>query len=180
VQLTRYLSLVDITVAGVVAVAVFLPPRPVEAVPAADVSDEARWSLAAAEARWLAHGDDGAAAAELSRRLREARHIDWAVEVPLETAASPHARDRWRALVAASAAYDERLDVEKALELAQQALALCAEPANGCPAWEAVRVQFYAQQLEAGVKSGIDPRQDPKGFRRASGQALRPIRVIEP
>ena len=36
---------------------------------------------------------------------------------------------------------------------------------------------LYQQHLDAGVKSGIDPRRDPKGFRAAGEAGLRSIRL---
>ena len=39
-------------------------------------------------------------------------------------------------------------------------------------------MQFYQASLDAGVKSGIDPHKDPKGFRRAATSALRQGRLI--
>ena len=38
-------------------------------------------------------------------------------------------------------------------------------------------VSLYQQHLAAGIKSGIDPRIDPKGFREAGEAALRSIRL---
>jgi hypothetical protein len=38
-------------------------------------------------------------------------------------------------------------------------------------------MRLYQQHLDAGVKSGIDPRRDPKGFRAAGEAGLRSIRL---
>jgi len=181
VRITAYLSLVDLTVAVVVAVAVLLPPRPQHAVAAARGDADAQWSLARAEARLLAQPGDAAVAVDLSRRLREARLLDWAIEAPalaVEDAGPSPAR--WRAMLATSAAFAERLDVEQAYAWAQEALEVCATAGTACPSWEEVRVQLYARHLEGGIRSGIDPKKDPDGFRRAGEQTLRQIRLADP
>lgn len=180
-RITAYLSLVDLTVAVVVAIAVLLPPRPQEAAAAAKVDADAQWALARTEARLLAQPGDPTAAVELSRRLREAKLLDWAIEVP-ELAVRDAGEDpaRWRAMLATSAAYAERLDVDKAFAWADQALRTCAQAGAACPSWEQVRVELYARHLEGGIKSGIDPRKDPDGFRRAGEQTLRQIRLQSP
>jgi hypothetical protein len=69
-----------------------------------------------------------------------------------------------------------------ALDYANRALAACdqAREAGGqaaCPSWEEVRMRLYHQHLDAGVKSGINPRQDPKGFRAAGESGIRQIRL---
>ena len=89
---------------------------------------------------------------------------------------------RWRALLAASVAYVDCLDVVPGLDYANRALAACEAArergdANACPSWEEIRVRLYQQDLDAGVKSGIDPRHDPVGFRQAGESALRPIHL---
>jgi len=38
-------------------------------------------------------------------------------------------------------------------------------------------MRLYQQHLDAGVKSGIDPKVDPQGFRRAGEAGLRHIRI---
>jgi hypothetical protein len=181
VRITAYLSLVDITVAVVVAVAVLMPPRLQSAAAVAKLDEDAQWGLAASEARLLARPGDAAAATEQSRRLREARLLDWAIEVPaLAVADAGEAPGRWRAMLATSAAYAERLDVQEALDWAQRALAVCGSSSDACPSWEQVRMELYARHLEGGIKSGIDPRKDPEGFRRAGEQGLRQIRLNDP
>ena len=180
-RITAYLSLVDITVAVVVAVAVLLPPRPQSAAAVARLHEDAQWGLAASEARLLARPGDATVAMELSRRLREARLLDWAIEVPSQAVADAgDAPTRWRAMLATSGAYAERLDVQDALDWAQRALAVCAGSSDACPSWEQVRMELYARHLEGGIKSGIDPKKDPEGFRRAGEQGLRQIRLNDP
>jgi hypothetical protein len=87
------------------------------------------------------------------------------------------APSEWRALLAASIAYVDRLDVTAALDYANRALVTCQAMQGGCPSWEEVRMKLYHQHLDAGVKSGIDPRRDPKGFRAAGEGAVRTIRL---
>ncbi|HLL24605.1 MAG TPA: hypothetical protein VK427_20880, partial [Kofleriaceae bacterium] len=142
-----------------------------------------RFELALAEARMLVRPDDGTTVDELARRLGEAGFKDWAIEAALDGSerakASP---SRWRALLAASVAYVERIDVIPALDYANRALAACesARETGGqaaCPSWEEVRMRIYHQHLDAGVKSGIDPRLDPLGFRAAGESGIRQIRL---
>jgi hypothetical protein len=38
-------------------------------------------------------------------------------------------------------------------------------------------MRLYQQNLDAGVKAGIDPKLDPAGFRQAGEKALRHIRI---
>jgi hypothetical protein len=38
-------------------------------------------------------------------------------------------------------------------------------------------MKLYQQHLDAGVKSGIDPHHDPRGFRKAGEAALRQIHL---
>ena len=64
-----------------------------------------------------------------------------------------------------------------ALDYANRALTACHESADACPSWEEIRMKLYQQHLDAGVKSGIDPRRDPKGFRAAGEAGLRSIRL---
>lgn len=178
--MTRYISLTDLVVLVVVGVVLFLPSRAVTAGPADRLDPDARVALAFAEARAAARPDDGAAVAELSRRLGEARQLDWAAQaaaVGAERAAkSP---TRWRALLAASIAHTDRLEVREALEYANRTLAACAEVGDqACPSWEEVRVELYQRHLDAGVRSGIDPRKNPRAFREAGEAALRPVRAI--
>jgi hypothetical protein len=175
-----YVSLIDVAVAAVVAIAILMPARPQTAVAAARLDDETRWTLAATEARLHAHPGDGQAAADLSRLFREARLLDWAIEAPALTASAEPTPTTWRAALAASAAYAGRLDVQEAFAWAQTALASCAAAGAACPSWEQVRVELYTRHLEAGIKSGIDPRKDPDAFRRAGEAVLRTIRVREP
>jgi hypothetical protein len=174
-------SLVDFAVLAVVAVAIFLPAREMYAQHAVK-GDE--FGVALAEARVMASPGDGNAIEDFTRKLGEAGLKDWAVETAVRM--SERAKDsptRWRALIAASVAFVEKLDVVPALDYANRALAACEATrekgdAAACPSWEEIRMRLYQQHLDAGVTSGIDPRVDPKGFRAAGEAALRHIRIV--
>ncbi len=180
VQIHRFLSLTDLVVLVVVAVVLFLPPRSVTAGPPSKVDPDARLALAFAEARARANPADGKAIADVARRLGEAGQYDWAVQAAAVGAQRAHdSPTRWRALLAASIAHADRLEVEEALELANHTMAECAEVGEvACPSYEEVRVELYQRHLDAGVKSGIDPKKDPKGFREKGEAALRSVRAI--
>ncbi|HTL31709.1 MAG TPA: hypothetical protein VL326_01225, partial [Kofleriaceae bacterium] len=88
---------------------------------------------------------------------------------------------RWRALSAASVAYIEKVEAVPALEYVNKAIEACeaagkVDPA-ACPTFELVRMQFYQQHLDAGVASGIDPKVDPAGFRKAGQSKVRQIYI---
>ena len=46
-----------------------------------------------------------------------------------------------------------------------------------CPPHELVRLEQYQRHLDAGVRSGIDPRKDPEKFREAGAAALRTVQT---
>src|SRR3954468_15908287 len=115
-QLPRYFGLVDLGIVTVGAVAIFLPAREMYADSAYKRSykgDEPKYfALALAEARTIADPKDGRAVEDLQRQLDEAGMKDWAIEASLR--GSDHASgspSRWRALLATSVAYVDRLDV---------------------------------------------------------------------
>jgi hypothetical protein len=181
----RVFGIIDLGILTLVAVALFLPPREMYASSSYKGDEANRFAIALAEARTLARPDDAASVDDFARRLGEAGYKDWAVEASLD--GSEHAKDspqRWRALLAVSVAYVDRIDVIPALDYANRALAACeaAREKGGqaaCPSWEEVRMRLYHQHLDAGVKSGINPRQDPKGFRAAGESGIRQIRLKE-
>lgn len=185
-RIHRLLSLTDLVVAGVVAVAIFVPKRPLYAVDAYQkvvgargtvFDDEDRSDLAVAEARAQAHPDDGALAADLARLLGRARQLDWAVEAAQEGSERASEPTMWRALLATSQAYGDRIEAAEAHAWATRALEACQASKRACPSWEELKIDLYTRYLDAGVKSGIDPRKDPRGFRKAADQALRSIDV---
>jgi hypothetical protein len=180
-QPQRFVSLIDLGVATIVLVMIVLPAREMYASAAQKGTPAEQFSLALAEARTMAHPDDGAAVDELARRLGAAGFKDWAIEAALRgSERTKQAPTRWRALLAASVAYVDRLDVVPALDYANRALSACKDQQPACPNWEQLRIELYQQHLDAGVKSGIDPHRGPaaaKAFRHAGESALRQIHL---
>jgi hypothetical protein len=185
---SRFVGLIDLGVATIIVVTLVLPAREMYAGPAQKGTEVERFTLGLAEARTMAHPDDGAAIDDLARRLGTAGFKDWAIETAVR--GSEHAKQspsRWRALLAASVAFVDRLDVVPALDYVNRALSACesVEPGHdgrpaACPSWEQVRMKLYQQHLDAGVKSGIDPHRGPeaaKAFRHAGESALRQIHL---
>lgn len=177
-KLPRNVGLVDLAVVTVVVVLVLLPGREMFTSPVHKGDDAAQFAVALAEARTMAAPKDGVFLGDFARQLGDAGYKDWAIEVAVtgakQAGGSP---TEWRALLAASVAYVDRLEVVPALDYANQALTSCRAMQDGCPSWEEVRMRLYQQHLDAGVQSGIDPRNDPKGFRAAGESALRSIRL---
>jgi len=177
-KLPRNVGLVDLAVATVVFVLVVLPGREMYTSSVFKGDDAAQFAVALAEARTLAEPSNGAYVADFARQLGEAGHVDWAIEVAVDGASrAASSPTEWRAQLAASIAYVDRLQVEPALDYANRALTACRAMRDGCPTWEEVRMKLYQEHLHAGVSSGIDPRVDPKGFRAAGESALRSIRL---
>lgn len=182
VQVTRLVSLTDVVILVIVAIALLVPARPITTAEGMSFhDDDARVALAFAEARARLHPQDGAKISELARRLGEAGQLDWAVQVAAagsaDSAGSP---TQWRADIATSVAHADRLEVADALEWANRALSSCAAAGEeSCPSWEQVRVELYQRHLDAGIKSGIDPRKDPAAFREAGEAALRRVRATD-
>lgn len=181
-ELKRLGSIVDVVVAAIVAVVVILPPRPVKAKAAAGGDADAQVALAFAQARVAARPQDPALIADLSRRLGEVGYFDWAVQEAAAGAARMGDEPlRWRALLATSIAHADRLEAKDALDYTNQALAICAHAGDAvCPPFEMARLELYQRHLDAGVKSGIDPRKDPEKFRQAGQAALRTVRTGVP
>lgn len=183
-RIHRFLSLTDVVVAGVVAVAMFLPKRPLYAVDAYKVDAVQRAELAAAEARTLLHPDDGLAAAELADQLSRADQLDWAVEAADEGARRASPTSAWWAMRSAAYAYADRIDVQPAFDRADAALEACralrveltdCKDTDPCPCWAETTGEFYRDYLSAGLRSGIDPRREPLKFRAAADQGVRSI-----
>jgi hypothetical protein len=178
-RLSRYVGIIDLGVATVVLVTLVLPAREMYASAVGAGSDAAQFALALAEARTMARTDDGAAVDDLSRRLGAAGEKDWAIEIAVRgSERAQRSPTRWRALLAASVALVDRLDVVPALDYTNRALSACDDHPEACPSWEQVRMKLYQEHLDAGVKSGIDPHRGPaaaQAFRRAGESALRRI-----
>jgi len=182
----RLFSLLDVGVITVVAVAIFLPAREMYASNALKGDAAQQFAVALAEARTMARPGDGHAVEDLTKKLGEADLKDWAVEAGVK--GSERAKDsptRWRALIAASVAYIEKLEVDEALDYANRALASCESSreqgdALACPSHEEIRLRLYQQHLDAGVRSKINPKLDPAGFRQAGRAAWRHIYIGAP
>jgi hypothetical protein len=100
-----------------------------------------------------------------------------APDLARDTAACSTAPEPWRCLRDKSTTYMNTMDVKPAYELGRRAQDAClAAGKTRCESWEAIRLDIYLQKLKAGIDSGIDPRRDPAGFRRA-GDAIRTIRL---
>ncbi len=176
-RLHRYLSLTDFVVFTLVAVALFLPKRPLEGLDAYKVEAEIKADAGAALARTLLRPDDAAIAAEAARQMVRSGQFDWAVEVAEAATGRAGPEQRWRALLAVSEAYIDRVQVVPALDWARQAVASCKADGAVCPAWELLKLELYERYLDVGVKSGIDPRRDPIGFQEAAGEALHTVDI---
>lgn len=180
-QLRRFVGVIDIGIAAVILVAIALPAREMYATSAQGGSAAEQYQLALAEARTLAHPDDGAAVDDLAHRLGAAGFKDWAIEVASRgSERSQRSPTWWRALMAASVAFGDRNDAIPALDYANRALSACDAQPAACPGHEQVRMRQYQQQLAAGVASGIDPREGPaavRAFRQAAERGLRQIHL---
>ena len=176
-RIHRLLSLTDLVVFGVVAVAIFLPKRPLYAIDAYKVDADERAALAAAEAVAFARPDDGAAAAERARLLARAGQTDWAVEVARAGAARATEPTRWRPLLAASQAHADRTELVLAHEQAEAALEACRAAGEACPTWDELKLSLWVRYLDAGVKSGIDPRSNPRQFREKANRGLHEVGI---
>lgn len=172
-------GIIDITIGIIVLVAIFIPPRAMHASGAyGEANPELERTIAYYQAVVAANPEDGAAVYELTRALLEAGQSDWAIE----TAASSHGKATdspmgWRTLLAISAAYASRVETTEAFDWAKKAMAACGAHPDACPPHEQARMQLYYDQLEAGERSGIDPREDPIAYRKAVNNALRTIRT---
>ncbi|MFT3697318.1 MAG: hypothetical protein QM831_29515 [Kofleriaceae bacterium] len=174
----RFIGLFDIVVVVVIVVIAVLPPRAQYTVPAIKADDTTQFAIALAEARTIARPGDGAAIDELTHKLDEAGQKDWAID--FSVLASDRTKDsptRWRALVAVSTAYVDRFDVAPGLDYANRALSACDQHPEACSPADKVRLELIQQNLDAGVKSGIDPRKDRRGFMKAGEKALMQIHI---
>lgn len=181
-------GLVDLAVLVIVVLVLAIPGRAMMASPVIK-ADGPRFEVALAEARALAAPTDPVRAEDLAQKLGSAACTpgpasrgcsDWAVEAAVDGATRAKASPtRWRALLAASVAYVDRLDPKPALAYVEQALAACTAAGEpSCPGWERTRMEFYRDHLDAGIASGIDPRHDPAGFSEAAEHGIRRGRIV--
>ena len=160
-------SVLDLTAAVVVLVAIFLPDRGLNAVRAYETDRDTNHEIALQQAILAERPTDGEAAARLSELLIQVKQSDWAIQVAAN-AADEKRGDAWRALLATSLAHAERVEVAQAHEFAERALAECRRAGStACPPHQETRLSVYFSQLDAGAKSGIDPRIDPSGYYQA-------------
>lgn len=177
-KLPRSVGLIDIAIITIAIAAILFPPRRMYASDAAKGAPADRFGLARAEAQLLADPANGMKIGELTERLSVAGFKDWAIEAAVAgVARAKDSPTRWRALMAASVAYVDHIEVRPALEYIEQAIAACEAQRPTCASWDQLRMELYRQHLDAGEKSGIDPRRDPAGFRRAASGSIRSVRV---
>ena len=109
-QLSRFVGLIDLGVAAVVLVTIGLPAREMYAAP----PTRAPTPSSRARARRGTHDGAprrGTAVDDLSRRLGAAEFKDWAIETALHgSERAKQSPTRWRALLATSVAYVDRLE----------------------------------------------------------------------
>jgi hypothetical protein len=178
-QLRRLFGLTDLAILVVAAFAFALPPREMIATPGWKATDDQRFWVSLSEARSIVAPGDPVQAEEMAEQLghveRTTRPRDWAVEVAhrgVERAGS--SPNKWRALLATSVAYVDRLEPKEAYSYATSAREACMKSSGGtCPDFEVTRMDLYIAHLEGGLDSGIDPKQDPTGFRKAGESRLR-------
>ncbi|HWN67955.1 MAG TPA: hypothetical protein VNM90_09960 [Haliangium sp.] len=169
-------GIVDLCVAIVVLAVILLPERSVTVGHAYEPKPGRLREIALEQARLAVAPDNSEAADRLARLLTDVGQTDWAIQVA-GSAAKHSDRVSWRALLAVSTAHAERIEVVDAHRYAKLALDAClAAGPEQCPVDERVRISLYFDQLDAGVKSGIDPRIDPAGYQRAVLAAMRIIR----
>ena len=122
-KLLRNVGLVDLAVVTVVAVLILLPGREHYTSSLFKGDDAAQFQIALAEARTIANPQDGAALADFTRQLGDAGYKDWSIETAVAGARrAKGSPTEWRAQLAASVAYVDKLEVQAALDYAQDAL----------------------------------------------------------
>ena len=81
----------------------------------------------------------------------------------------------WLPLLAVSMAHAERVEVRDAHKFAERSITECRKAGELiCPPHEEARISIYYGQLDAGLKSGIDPRLDPDQDQPVGGITHRP------
>jgi hypothetical protein len=160
-------GLLDLCAVIMLAVVFFLPSRDHLVDPLyAETEQATMQQVTVLQGKLAADPSDGAVAAKLAEHFIAMGQHHYAVRLAGE-AAKRGGPSAWRGWQAVSVAHVERVDVEQALVYASKALTACHDPKSDCPEHEYVRLQVYHASLEAGMSSGIDPREDPDGFRRA-------------
>lgn len=167
------IGLIDICAAAVVLVVIVLPTprRPVKPDYESKTPEVVAERIAGAQAALLRHPTNGEAAETLAHELQAVRQTDWALRVAGAVGSDPQAKMRWKALLATSAVHVDRLEIGPAHEWAEKAYTACTEDRETCLEHDRVRLEIYAEALKAGKESGIDPREDPRGFDSAVRRA---------
>ena len=161
------IGIVDIAVALVVLVAILIPPRTTNVtVVYPDDATATLQEVSRYQSMLLVNPGDGDAAYELSELLLRLGQTDWALQVAAGAADEQDSPTRWKALLAMASGHVDRFEIARAHEHAVAALAAC-DDATTCPAHERARLQLFTAELDAGVKSGVDPKTDPRGFKKA-------------
>lgn len=170
-------GVLDIAAAAAFALVALLPSpaRPIRGLVSKDLASLAP-RIAEAQADMARDPRDADAAARLADLLVRVRQTDWAVRVAARAAATP-SPERWRAMVAVSAAHADRLEIPLAYEWARKALVACEEKDTDCPEFERGRLAMYERALEAAYQSGVDPKINPKGMNEAVEKAVPLIRM---
>lgn len=169
-------GIVDLCAAIVVLAVILLPERSVTVGHAYEAEPGRLREIALEQARLAMMPGNSEAADRLARLLTDVGQTDWAIQVA-GSAAKHSDRVSWRALLAVSTTHAERIEVGDAHRFARLALDAClAAGPEQCPVDERVRISLYFDQLDAGVKSGIDPRLDPASYQRAVLAAMRIVR----
>jgi hypothetical protein len=170
-------GLLDIAAIGVVVVTLVLPAPAKQVFPVYDKGSYAQPDeLAAAQAQLARDPHDAVALARYVDLLAEAGQMDQALRVSGAAYADESAR-RWRAALAVASVHADMLDAQAAYDWTLKSLAACDAATADCPDHERLRVDLYAKALKAGLDSGIDPRVDPQGFKKAIDSATPMIRV---
>lgn len=169
-------GILDLCLAIVVLAVILLPERSVTVGHAYEPEPGRLREIALEQARLAVTPGNSEAADRLARLLTDVGQTDWAIQVA-GSAAKHSDQVSWRALMAVSTAHAERIEVVDAHRFARLALDAClAAGPERCPVDERVRISLYFDQLDAGVKSGIDPRIDPASYQRAVLAAMRIVR----
>lgn len=176
------IGVLDIAAFVLVIVVIVLPPRGTHVTPVHPIlSPETVEEISEYQARLLANPGDGAAAEELAETLVIAGYSDWSLRVAGDASRVKDSPTLWRSLRGLSTTHADRIEIKQALAWGEQALVACRLDAVSCAPHEEIRLQIYVEQLEAGLRSGIDPQADPAGFREAiSRSGIRNIRLKPP
>jgi len=161
-------GVLEISAVALVLFVVLLPARTPDVLPPSPpLEPDTAEAIGRYQAQLAANPADGTAAEALAELLVAAGYHDWSLRLAGEATRHGASPDRWRAMLAVSATHADRVEIKKAFEWGERALAECGQPHAACPEHERIRLRIYVAQLGAGLESGIDPRLDPAKFREA-------------